>query len=210
MKPLQIIEHQKLIAIIRDFSTEDSLEIAKALHQGGIEVLEIAMNSPQPLQTIEKIKKELGDEITVGAGTVLDPSSAKSAISAGAQFILSPSYSSETIQLTKRHGIVSIPGAFTPTEILTAFEQGGDIIKVFPASVGGPSYIKDLLGPLPQLKLLPTGGVDMNNVTDFLDKGVTGLGLGNSLVHKTDEVTTDYLKKITKKAHDFVRLVTVN
>lgn len=207
MKSLQIIENQKLIAIIRDFSTEDSVEIAKALQEGGIEVLEIAMNSPQPLQTIEKIKGELGDKMIIGAGTVLDPSSARSAISAGAQFILSPAFSSETIQLTKRYGVISIPGAYTPTEILTAFEQGGDIIKVFPASVGGPSYIKDLLGPLPQLKLLPTGGIDLNNITDFLEKGAMGIGLGSSLVHKTDIVTQDYLKQITKKAHDFVRIV---
>lgn len=207
MKSLQIIENQKLIAIIRDFSTEDSVEIAKALQEGGIEVLEIAMNSPQPLQTIEKIKGELGDKMIIGAGTVLDPSSARSAISAGAQFILSPAFSSETIQLTKRYGVISIPGAYTPTEILTAFEQGGDIIKVFPASVGGPSYIKDLLGPLPQLKLLPTGGIDLNNITDFLEKGAMGIGLGSSLVHQTDIVTQDYLKQITKKAHDFVRIV---
>ncbi|MFD1173438.1 bifunctional 4-hydroxy-2-oxoglutarate aldolase/2-dehydro-3-deoxy-phosphogluconate aldolase [Oceanobacillus picturae] len=207
MNTLNWIEDRKLIAILRGYNTADSIAIAKALHAGGITTLEVTLNSPSPLQTIEKISSELGDEVKVGAGTVLDAESARLAISAGAQFILSPTFDRETIKLTKRYGKVSIPGAFTPTEILNAFEEGADIIKVFPASTLGPSYVKDLRGPLPQLKLLPTGGVTVENVASFVKNGAVGVGLGSSLVSSVEKVTDEYLNELTKRASAFVQAV---
>lgn len=145
----KILEH-KIIAIIRGSKAADVLLIAKALNKGGIKILEVTMNSPEALSVIKELACEFRDEVIVGAGTVLDPQTARSALLAGAKFILSPSVDTETIKMTKRYGAVSIPGAFTPTEILKAFESGGDIIKVFPVSCVGPAYIKDIKGPLDQ------------------------------------------------------------
>lgn len=207
MKALQKILNEKLVGIIRGFETEDALSIAKALSEGGVNIFEITLNSNKPFHTIERVTDELGDKALVGAGTVLDPESARSALAAGAQFILSPTVNLETIKLTKRYGAVSIPGAFTPTEILTAYEEGGDIIKVFPASTLGPSFIKDLKGPLDQIKLLPTGGVNLNNVSAYIQAGVAGVGLGSSLVNKTDKVSQIYLNKLTENARQFVEAI---
>jgi len=207
MNTLNRIYQQKFIAIIRGYNPENAVLIAKALSEGGVKVFEIAMNSPNALTSIEKIKDELGNEVSVGAGTVLDPETARSAILAGSNFILSPSLNIETIKVAKRYGVISIPGAFTPTEILTAFEEGGDIIKVFPASKLGADYVKELLSPLPQLKLLPTGGINLDNMKNYLQKGAVGVGIGSSLVHQTENVTEDFLKTIKEKAEKFVECV---
>ena len=207
MKALQKILNEKLVGIIRGFETEDALSITKALSEGGVNIFEITLNSNKPFHTIERVTDELGDKVLVGAGTVLDPESARSALAAGAQFILSPAVNLETIKLTKRYGAVSIPGAFTPTEILTAHEEGGDIIKVFPASTLGPSFVKDLKGPLDQIKLLPTGGVNLNNVSAYIQAGVAGVGLGSSLVNKTEKVSQLYLNKLTENARQFVEAI---
>lgn len=207
MKALQKILNEKLVGIIRGFETEDALSIAKALSEGGVNIFEITLNSSKPFHTIERVTDELGDKALVGAGTVLDPESARSALAAGAQFILSPTVNLETIKLTKRYGAVSIPGAFTPTEILTAYEEGGDIIKVFPASTLGPSFVKDIKGPLDQIKLLPTGGVNLKNVSEYIQAGVAGVGLGSSLVNKTEKVSQLYLNKLTENARQFVEAI---
>jgi|SRR5690625_589185 len=207
MNTLQDIQKKRLIAIIRGFDAEESVQIANALARGGIKLIEVTMNSKKPLQAIEMIKENLGEQLTVGAGTVLDPETAQAAILAGAQFILSPTLNIETIKMTKRYGVVSMPAAMTPTEILTAFEAGGDIIKVFPSSSLGPSYIKDLLGPMPHLKLLPTGGVNLNNVNEYISAGAVGVGIGGSLVHNTNEVNHTYLQEIEKKASRYVSLL---
>ena len=207
MKLLSTILENKIIAIIRGSKPKDALSIAKALIDGGIKVLEITMNSPKALSVIEEISSELGDEIVVGAGTVLDSESARAALLSGAKFILSPTTDIETIRLTKRYGAVSIPAAFTPTEILNAYENGGDIIKVFPATALGPAYIKDLKGPLPQIPLLPTGGIDLNNISHYINAGAAGVGLGSSLVNANQEITEVYLHKLTEKAKQFVEAV---
>ncbi|EHL78265.1 bifunctional 4-hydroxy-2-oxoglutarate aldolase/2-dehydro-3-deoxy-phosphogluconate aldolase [Bacillus smithii] len=207
MEPLSTILENKIIAIIRGSKPKDVLSIAKALKDGGIKVLEITMNSPKALTVIEEVSSELGDEIVVGAGTVLDPESARAALLSGAKFILSPTTDIETIRLTKRYGAVSIPAALTPTEILNAYENGGDIIKVFPASALGPAYIKDLHGPLPQIPLLPTGGIDLNNISHYINAGAAGVGLGSSLVNANQVMTEDYLHKLTEKAKQFVEAV---
>lgn len=201
----QILEH-KLIAIIRGANPEDTLKIVKSLYEGGIRVVEITMNSPKALTSIERVSEEFGDRMAVGAGTVLDAESARSALLAGARFILSPTYKEETIRMTKRYGAVSIPAAFTPTEVLEAYESGGDIIKVFPATAVGPKFIKDIHGPLPQIPLLPTGGVDLTNVQEYLEAGAAGLGIGSSLVDTKREINKQYLKELTEKSNKFTLL----
>lgn len=203
MNSLELIREEKIIAIVRGVKPEDVVDISKALYAGGIRIIEITLNSPNALSSIEKVALELGDRMLIGAGTVLDAESARAALSAGAQFILSPTVNHEVIRLTKRYGAVSIPGAFTPTEILNAFEEGGDIIKVFPASSLGPDFVKDMKGPLPQIPLLPTGGVDLDNIAEYIEKGAVGVGLGSSLVNSKEEVTTDYLEKLTVTARQF-------
>ena len=204
MNTLQTILDNKLIAIVRGARPEDTLKIVQSLYEGGIRIVEITLNSPKALSAIEMVADEFGDKMAVGAGTVLDPESARSALLAGAQFILSPTLKAETIQLTKRYGAVSIPAAFTPTEILTAYELGGDIIKVFPATALGPKFIKDIHGPLPQIPLLPTGGVGLHNIKEYIDAGAAGLGIGSSLVNTKQEVTEQYLVDLTEKAKQFV------
>ncbi|MCJ7841331.1 bifunctional 4-hydroxy-2-oxoglutarate aldolase/2-dehydro-3-deoxy-phosphogluconate aldolase [Lederbergia sp. NSJ-179] len=197
-----MILNKKLIAIIRNIDPEYVLEVCRALHKGGIQVMEITMNSPKALPSIEKVTNELGDEVIVGAGTVLDPETARAAILAGAQFIISPTVHLETIKMTKRYGIVSIPGAFTPTEILTAYEHGADMVKVFPASLG-PGYIKDILGPLSQIPLLATGGVSLENIKAYLAAGAIGCGIGSSLVNSKESITSSYFAQLTEKAKQF-------
>ncbi|MHC8521983.1 bifunctional 4-hydroxy-2-oxoglutarate aldolase/2-dehydro-3-deoxy-phosphogluconate aldolase [Rossellomorea sp. H39__3] len=182
MKTLNKILEGKGIAIIRGYHTEDAVKIARALKKGGVTLLEVTLNSPDALQTIRELCNEPG--ITVGAGTVLDGAAAQGAIEAGAKFILSPTLKVETIRTAKRYGVVSIPGAYTPSEILTAFEEGADIVKVFPATALGPSFIKDMQGPLPQVRLLPTGGVTVENAATFLEAGAVGVGLGVHLCIK--------------------------
>ena len=207
MSTLQKILDHKLVAIIRGTTPEDTLKIVQSLYEGGIRVVEITMNSPKALSAIERVTDEFGKEMLIGAGTVLDPESAQSALLAGAQFILSPTFNPDTIRITKRYGAVSIPAAFTPTEILEAYERGGDIIKVFPATVLGPEFIKDMRGPLPQIPLLPTGGVSLDNIKEYLTAGAAGLGIGSSLVNTIQEITEEYLLQLTEKAKKFTLAV---
>lgn len=209
MNTMSSILDNKIIAIIRGANSKDVLNMAKALHEGGVNMLEITMNSPNALSAIEEITAELGDRVVVGAGTVLDSETARAAILAGAKFILSPTVDIETIKMAKRYGAVSIPGAFTPTEILSAYENGGDIIKVFPATLG-PSFIKDIRGPLPQIPLLPTGGIDLNNIQEFMKAGAIGCGIGSALVNTQLEITDEYFVQLTEKARQFASAVKSN
>ncbi|PPA70489.1 bifunctional 4-hydroxy-2-oxoglutarate aldolase/2-dehydro-3-deoxy-phosphogluconate aldolase [Jeotgalibacillus proteolyticus] len=196
----------KMVPIVRGQSPEDVLKIARSLHEGGVQVIEITLNSPNALQAIELVCHELGDVITVGAGTVLDPESARAALLAGASFILAPSVNTETIKMTKRYGAISIPGAMTPTEIVTAYESGCDIVKVFPVTTLGPDYIKDIKGPLGHIPLMPTGGVDLENFESYLKSGAAACGLGSSLVKSKAEIDPSYLKNLTEKARRFTMI----
>ena len=209
MNTMSSILDNKIIAIIRGANSKDVLNMAKALHEGGVNMLEITMNSPNALSAIEEITAELGDRVVVGAGTVLDSETARAAILAGAKFILSPTVDIETIKMAKRYGAESIPGAFTPTEILSAYENGGDIIKVFPATLG-PSFIKDIRGPLPQIPLLPTGGIDLNNIQEFMKAGAIGCGIGSALVNTQLEITDEYFVQLSEKARQFASAVKSN
>ena len=199
-----ILEH-KIIAIIRGANPDDVLRISEALYNGGIRLLEITMNSADPLKVIGQVAEQLGDKMTIGAGTVLDAEMLKGAVDAGAKFILSPITDVHVIQTARDLGVVSIPGAYTATEIFTAFKAGADIIKVFPA--GTPAYLKDIAGPLPQIPLMPTGGVTLENIAHFHRAGAVGFGIGSALVDTKRTVTEEYLAELTTKAKAFVDAV---
>jgi 2-dehydro-3-deoxyphosphogluconate aldolase/(4S)-4-hydroxy-2-oxoglutarate aldolase len=207
MTPLAHILQNKLVAIVRGAQPRDLLRIAQALHAGGVHTMEVTLNSPGALASIEELAGAMGPDFLVGAGTVLDPESARAALLAGAKFIISPTLSKKTIRMAKRYGAVSIPGAYTATEILKAYEYGADIIKVFPASAGGPGYFKDIAGPLPFIPLMPTGGVSLENIGGFAAVGAAAFGLGSSLVDTKQAVTDEYLAQLTEKARQFVTAV---
>ncbi len=209
MDLLSKILDNKIIAIIRGANPNDVLKIAETLYEGGVNSLEITMNSPGALTALEEVSRYLGNQVLVGAGTVLDAETARAAILAGAKFIISPTVNPETIKMTKRYGTVSIPGAFTPTEILSAYELGGDIIKVFPATLG-PDYIKDLRGPLPHIPLLPTGGVNLGNIREFIKAGAVGCGVGSALVNAKKEINRESLAQLGERARLFVSQVSNN
>jgi len=200
----QILTH-KIIAIIRGANPDDVIKIAEALYAGGIRILEITMNSADPLDVIKEVKDKMGDRMILGAGTVLDVESARKAIEAGASFLLSPIVDLEVIHTAKNLGVINIPGAYTATEIYHAYKNGADIVKVFPAT--SPSYLKDIAGPLPQIPLLPTGGVTLENIKAFKNAGAVGFGVGSSLVNTKEEITEEYLLQLTAKAQNFVKTV---
>jgi 2-dehydro-3-deoxyphosphogluconate aldolase / (4S)-4-hydroxy-2-oxoglutarate aldolase len=200
MNPLSTITEHRIIAIVRGAAPAEVLKIARALYEGGIRVLEITLNSPDALSAIAEVSGQMGKDLLVGAGTVMDARSAKKAIAAGASFILSPVLDKKTIRATKKYGAVSIPGAFTATEILAAYQYGGDIIKVFPASSVGAKYFKELRGPLPHIPLMPTGGIHVGNIREYRDAGVVAFGIGGALVDVSKEMTPGYLREMTEKA----------
>lgn len=205
MSTLSKITENRIIAIIRGLPPEHVLEVARALYEGGIRVLEITMNSEEPLAAIRKVTEAFGVRMVVGAGTVLDTEMAAAAVAAGARFVLSPIVERDVIQVTKDLGAVSIPGAYTPTEIYTAFKWGADLIKVFPAT--SPGYIRELAGPLPQIPLLPTGGITPQNIKDYGDAGAVGFGIGSALVNTKQPLTAQSLETITEKARQFVAAI---
>lgn len=201
---LQKIMDYKLVAIVRGANPDDVMPIAEALYAGGIRIMEITMDTPRVETVISELNNAFDGEMIVGAGTVLDVESARNAIMAGAKFIFSPTVNTETIKMTKRYGVVSIPGAMTPTEILTAYEHGADLVKVFPAGTMGPSYIKDVHGPLPYIPLMPTGGVDLSNVREYFEKGAVAAGLGGALVRTGSPGADADLQAITANAKRFI------
>jgi 2-dehydro-3-deoxyphosphogluconate aldolase/(4S)-4-hydroxy-2-oxoglutarate aldolase len=172
----------RVIAVVRLDTSAQLVQVARAIRAGGVEVVEFTMTTPDALQMIEETGRTLGDDVLLGAGTVLDAETARVAILAGARFLVSPTLSKETIETCHRYGVVSIPGALTPTEILTAWESGADLIKVFPARLGGPEYISDLLAPLPQVRLVPSGGVGPSNAGEFIRAGAKAVAVGGALV----------------------------
>ncbi|NEU30831.1 bifunctional 4-hydroxy-2-oxoglutarate aldolase/2-dehydro-3-deoxy-phosphogluconate aldolase [bacterium LRH843] len=207
MELLQQVKENGIVAVIRGAKPENILDIAKALSAGGVKTLEITVETPKVLTLIEQVASELGDDVIVGAGTVLDSETARAAIMSGAKFIFSPTVDPETIKLTKRYGVLSIPGALTPTEILKAYENGGDIIKVFPANAFGPRYLKDVHGPLPHIPLMPTGGIDLDNVGEYIRHGAVAAGVGSTLVNTKGTIDDNYLVQLTEKSAAFINEV---
>lgn len=173
-----------IVAILRASSGDKLVQVAEALLEGGIDVIEVTFTVPRVLEIISAVRDRLGDKILLGAGTVLDAESARAAMLAGAEFIVTPVVSRPVIEICRRYDKLVMAGAFTPTEVLTAWEAGSDIVKVFPADVAGPSYLKAIHGPLPQIRLLPTGGVDLETLPAFVEAGAAAVGLGSALVEK--------------------------
>ncbi len=174
-----------LIPVIRVTSASEATEVADAVKEGGVSFIEITMSVQGAIDVIKELTQKYKDEIVMGAGTVLDPETGRAALLAGAQFIVSPTLNLDLVYLAHRYGAVVIPGAMTPTEILTAWNAGADMVKVFPAAqTGGPEYLKALKGPLPHILLVPTGGVNLQNAGAFIKAGAAALGVGGELVDK--------------------------
>jgi len=174
-----------LIPVVRVSSAREAMDVADAIKEGGVSFIEITMSVQGAIDVIKELTQKYKDEIIMGAGTVLDTETGRAALLAGAQFIVSPTLNLDLIQLAHRYSAVVIPGATTPTEILTAWNAGADMVKVFPAGqLGGPEYLKALRGPLPQILLVPTGGVNLQNAGAFIKAGATALGVGGELVDK--------------------------
>jgi 2-dehydro-3-deoxyphosphogluconate aldolase/(4S)-4-hydroxy-2-oxoglutarate aldolase len=195
-----------IVAIIRAPDGGQLVEVAEALLAGGVDVMEVTFTVPKAHRVLEQVAERLGNRVLLGAGTVLDTETARTAILAGAEFIVSPVVHREVIQLCRRYDKLVLPGAMTPTEILSAWEAGGDIIKVFPSDTLGPSYLKAVRAPLPQIKLLPTGGVNLQTAASFLEAGACALGLGGSLVDPKALACGD-LVRIESLARQFVQIV---
>jgi 2-dehydro-3-deoxyphosphogluconate aldolase/(4S)-4-hydroxy-2-oxoglutarate aldolase len=202
---LQLLIEMGVVAIMRAKSSEQLIEAAEAVRAGGIRAIEVTMTTPGALAVIEKAVAKFGKEVLFGAGSVLDSESARSAILAGAQFIVCPTFKPETIEICKRYAVPVMPGAYTPTEILSAWEAGADIVKIFPASVGGPAYIKALKGPLPHIRMAAVGGVDLNTIADFFQAGVDMVGVGGELVSQALLDKGDFAA-ITERAAAFHKL----
>jgi 2-dehydro-3-deoxyphosphogluconate aldolase / (4S)-4-hydroxy-2-oxoglutarate aldolase len=206
MNYLDYMKIHKIVAIVRGVRLEDTLPVVQALYDGGIRVVEITPNTPNAFELIEIIVKKFQEKMLIGAGTVLSTKEVKQAIGVGAKFIISPNLNAEVIKLTKKMGAISIPGAFTPSEIVNAYTLGADIIKVFPAT-NGIEFIKNVKGPLPQIPLMPTGGVLLENIQDFKNLGVVAFGIGSALVDAKNEVNNQFLQELTHKAQQFVEAV---
>ncbi len=171
-----------IVAVVRSDSSESLVKVVAALAEGGVSAAEVTFTVPDAVDVIRQVRREVRDAVVLGAGTVLDPETARAALLAGAEYIVSPIVNLEVIRLCRRYDKVAMPGAFTPTEVVTAWEAGADVVKIFPADVGGASYLKALRGPLPQVRLMPTGGVDLNTAESFLQAGACCLGVGSALV----------------------------
>lgn len=177
------LRQDKIVAIARGISLENADEVAEALFDGGIRLVEVTLNTPNALQIITRWREHFGAQMHIGAGTVLDVESAKNAIAAGAQFLVTPNTDEGVIEYSKEQQTPIFPGAMTPSEMVCAWQAGATAIKVFPASSLGANYLKEVRGPLPQIPLIAVGGVDANNLREFLDAGAIGVGLGGSLVN---------------------------
>lgn len=193
-----------LVAIIRANSGEQLVNVARALYEGGIDVIEVTFTVPDAVSVLQAVNRDLGKKILLGAGTVLDPETARTAFLAGAEFLVSPTVNLDVIKLANRYDKLCMSGAYTPTEILTAWEAGADVVKVFPADIGGPPYLKAIKGPLPQVRLMPTGGVNLETMHDFLKAGACAVGLGSSLVEKEAVERGDFAR-IRSLAEQYVQ-----
>jgi 2-dehydro-3-deoxyphosphogluconate aldolase / (4S)-4-hydroxy-2-oxoglutarate aldolase len=204
---LQWIREVGIVPVVRVDSTDLARRAVSAVQEGGITIVEITMTVPGAVRVIAQLAEQLGREILIGAGTVLDPENAKECVAAGAQFIVSPALNPKTIAYCKDEDVVVLPGAMTPTEVLTAWNLGADIVKIFPAGeIGGAGYIKALKGPFPQIKMIPTGGVSLSTARALLEAGVEALGVGGDLVN-VSALKQGMDARITEKAKQFVEMV---
>ena len=203
---LDIIHQTGVIAIMRAQSSEQLIAAADAIKAGGVRVIEVTMTTPGALDIIAQASGKYGDEVLFGAGSVLDAETARTAILAGAGFVVAPTLNLDVIALCNRYSIPVVPGCYTPTEMLIAWEAGADMVKLFPASVGGPALIKAILAPLPQLNIVPVGGVNLDTAADFIRNGAAALGVGSSLVNQSLLNAGD-MAELTRRAAAFGREV---
>ena len=192
------IENGNVVAVVRLDDLSKAVDLTKALVAGGVASVEFTFTNPKAAQVITTVRDAMGDEAFIGAGTVLDAETARIAILAGAEYVVTPSFRPATIEMCRRYSIATVIGAFTPTEILSAWEAGADFVKVHPASLGGPKYFKDVLAPFPHIKLIPSGGVTLENAPDFIRAGAVAVGLGSALVDPKAIETGDWAAITTR------------
>ena len=201
-----VIEQDGVIAVVRLDDLSKAVPLTEALVAGGVRAVEFTFTNPTAAEAIAAASATLGSRALIGAGSVLDAETARVAILAGARFVVTPTVSAATIEICNRYGVATTIGALTPTEILTAWQAGATFVKVFPANLGGPRYLRDVLGPLPQLKLIPTGGVDVDNAGEFIRAGAVAVALGSNLVDGRSVATEDW-ETITARAQAVVDAV---
>jgi 2-dehydro-3-deoxyphosphogluconate aldolase/(4S)-4-hydroxy-2-oxoglutarate aldolase len=194
------IERVGVVAVVRLDDLSDAVSVTEALVAGGVTNVEFTFTNPTAAEAITTVRSAVGDAAYVGAGTVLDAETARIAILAGARYIVTPTFKAATIEMCRRYSVPAVIGAFTATEMLTAWEAGADYIKVHPAGLGGPRYFKDILGPLPQLKLIPSGGVTLENAGDFIKAGAVAVALGSNLVDNATVQSSNWAE-ITRRAN---------
>jgi 2-dehydro-3-deoxyphosphogluconate aldolase / (4S)-4-hydroxy-2-oxoglutarate aldolase len=206
-KSLTLIREVGLIPIVRAPSPEDAYRAAEAIVSGGINIAEITMTVPNALRVMERVTERYGEEVLLGAGTILDPESCRSALLAGAEFIVTPSLDPRVIEVARRYSKPCFPGALTPTEVVAAWQAGADMVKIFPCGpVGGPKYIKALKGPFPQIDFVPTGGVNLETTPEFIKAGAAAVAAGGELVD-AKALREGNLEVITSNARKFVEAV---
>ena len=206
LTPLNRVLDRVIVAVIRAESPDLLVEVAEALVAGGVEVMEVTFTVPRATQVLEKVAAKLGSRILLGAGTVLDPETARAAILAGAEFIVSPTTNTRVIEMCRRYSKLAMPGALTPTEVVTAWQAGADIVKIFPSELTGPRYLKLLHAPLPQVRLMPTGGVNVETAGEYLKAGACALGVGGALVDPKLVAAGDFAE-IERRARQLVEAV---
>jgi 2-dehydro-3-deoxyphosphogluconate aldolase/(4S)-4-hydroxy-2-oxoglutarate aldolase len=203
---LDLIRTTGVIAIMRAQSSDQLIAAADAIKAGGVRVIEVTMTTPGALDVIAEATKRYGEDVLFGAGSVLDAETARAATLAGAGFIVAPTLNLDVIALCNRYSIPVMPGCFTPTEMLTAWEAGADMVKLFPAEIGGPALIKAIRAPLPQLEIVPVGGVNLDTAADFIRNGAAALGVGSSLVNQKLLDAGD-MEELTRRATRFIEEV---
>ncbi len=206
LEDLQKILDVGIIAIVRVATTQEAIDVCGAVARGGVKAIEVTMTVPGAIQAIQEFKKTASKDLLLGAGTVLDPETARTVILAGADFIVSPNLNLDVIKMAHRYDKVVVPGCFTPTEILAAWDAGADIVKVFPAGVVGPQYLKDIKGPFPQIRLTPTGGVTLENTAEFIRAGAACVSVATALVDKK-ALAEKKFDVISDKARLFIEAV---
>lgn len=203
---LRLILDGGVVAVVRAERSDRLVEVVCAISEGGIRAIEITLTTPGALDVIRECAERFRDTVLIGAGTVLDPETARAAMLAGAEYIVTPALNPAVIEVCRRYSTVVIPGALTPTEILTAWEHGADIVKVFPATVFGPRYFRDLKGPFPHIALMPTGGVNLETTGEFIKAGACAIAVGSNLIDKS-AVEDGRFQVVTDTARRYVEAV---
>jgi 2-dehydro-3-deoxyphosphogluconate aldolase/(4S)-4-hydroxy-2-oxoglutarate aldolase len=194
-----------VVCVMRGVTDETLVPIAEAVIEGGVSVLEVTMNTDGAIDKIARLAEETSEDVLVGAGTVLDAESARTAILAGAQFVIAPNFDPDTIDVCNRYGVPVAPGINTPTEAVNAYEAGADLVKLFPASPLGPEYVSALQGPLPQIPVVPTGGISTDNAAAYFEAGAVAVGVGSALIDDEAIAAGDY-DRITANAEELVAI----